>query len=1148
VHNAFKVVIGADGKVTLTEYTALSHPNAADPNDAVTLNGLVQATVTVTDGDGDHVAASANIGSALSFLDDGPSISVSGTAAPSLTVDESNLSVNATSTLAHGVSDLFTGAYGADGAGSTTYALHVSASGADSGLIDTATGNHVFLFMEGGQVVGREGTSAATAQGSGPIDFTLSLNGSNQLVLDQQRALVQPDHNNPNDSVSLSAANLVTVTATITDGDGDSQTSAAVNLAQNIHFLDDGPTAVGETGQASSTVANINASYVLDFSGSISDAELDTMLNAVKAGAATMFNSTSGSVSIDVVIFASSAEHVGAFTSLEAFDKAIDALNPNLGGDRPSSIGSNTNYTAALTTEMANYHPQAGANNQLFFLSDGDPNEPSGTDGNHPIQTATATAWNTFINSNGVNVTAIGVGNDIDNGPLQAVDVDGHGAPIVVADFASLVDTLAQAIASQPVHGNVLTNDSFGADGGHIQSIVFNGVTYTWDSVHDTIHASTGGTDISGSELTNLATTQGGTFSFSFATANGHTAGDYTYVAPSHETAADQFTYTLVDNDGDTASATLSISLAAAGPANNTFTYAAGQSSIGTIGSDSHGNITGFAGFSVVAFDPTTETLNLAGTPKVAADTSGVNGVDSTLTVSNNHHISSHAISNGIITFDDNNTYSSALNLNSDAKIAAAVQYLQHNDLGAAGTTVAFVANGNTWVYEQVGDTPNPAQDLLIELSGVTLTNINTLIGNGHIAPVVLDLNHDGVQFVGTDAGTTFNYGSGEVSTAWAAPGDGVLALETAGGPIVSFTGFVQGATTDLQGLAAFDTNHDGKIDSGDSQWAHFGAIVNGQFESLTQLGVASINLTSDGHPYTAANGEVQVAGTGVFTYTNGTTGALADAAFTTQVKAALSNDKAAQGADSAYADGLVAATGVIAAAALDQHQPTDASAPAAHDAAAATPVAVAQANDAPPPAETPHTASVDTAPSGVTAPTATSDASHSGAADTGVQSHSVDGVNAGVQGSAPGHHSGAHDASTGSGHSGAPLAFLDTSSMPAIKAVDTHHSVLPAAGAPANHDHGAAATGSDHAKVAAVVADALQNGAQGGPDLNHLVDVLKGGQAPAGDAAAPQAPAHTGLAYLDLHTGASETVNAALQQHHHPMVAHDVVSGTHHA
>ena len=51
--------------------------------------------------------------------------------------------------------------------------------------------------------------------------FTLSVNGSGNVTLDQIRAVVHPT-NDPNEPTTLSADNLVTLTATITDKDGDS--------------------------------------------------------------------------------------------------------------------------------------------------------------------------------------------------------------------------------------------------------------------------------------------------------------------------------------------------------------------------------------------------------------------------------------------------------------------------------------------------------------------------------------------------------------------------------------------------------------------------------------------------------------------------------------------------------------------------------------------------------------------------------------------------------------------------------------------------------------------------------------------------------------------------------------------------------------
>jgi hypothetical protein len=65
----------------------------------------------------------------------------------------------------------------------------------------------------------------------------------------------------------------------------------------------------------------------------------------------------------------------------------------------------------------------------------------------------------------------------------------------------------------------------------------------------------------------------------------------------------------------------------------------------------------------------------------------------------------------------------------------------------------------------------------------------------------------------------------------------------------ISFASYLPGAQTDLQGLVHFDTNHDGKLDIGDKQFDQFGVLeVNGKFETLSQLNITSISLTSDNH------------------------------------------------------------------------------------------------------------------------------------------------------------------------------------------------------------------------------------------------------------------------------------------------------------
>ncbi|MBV1917865.1 MAG: VCBS domain-containing protein [Sphingomonadaceae bacterium] len=158
------------------------------------------------------------------------------------------------------------------------------------------------------------------------------------------------------------------------------------------------------------------------------------------------------------------------------------------------------------------------------------------------------------------------------------------------------------------------------------------------------------------------------------------------------------------------------------------------------------------------------------------------------------------------------------------------------------------------------------------------------------VNPVVLDLDGDGVEFLSQDAGVTFDYGTGLVATAWAGADDGLLARQTAQGLDIVFSDDAPGAATDLEGVReAYDGNDDGVLTSADAAWGDFGVWQDadsdgvtdaGEFRSLDDLGIVSIELTSDGEGYSAADGDVTVHGEAAFTTAGGATGVLADASF----------------------------------------------------------------------------------------------------------------------------------------------------------------------------------------------------------------------------------------------------------------------------
>jgi hypothetical protein len=204
--------------------------------------------------------------------------------------------------------------------------------------------------------------------------------------------------------------------------------------------------------------------------------------------------------------------------------------------------------------------PSASTNNQVFFISDGNPNEQLGTGGNS-LSDATATAWANFIATHDLNVTTIGVGDNIQIARLQDVDLDGSGTPIMVSDFDALLDTLLTVVGGDTA-GNVLENDTPGNGGFQILSITVDGVTYTYNGVN--ITPSNGDPVIAGKVLS-VDTALGGHLTFHFATGGGFGIGDYKYDAPSNvpgDTPVNEtFNYVIRDSDGDMDNANLVITI-----------------------------------------------------------------------------------------------------------------------------------------------------------------------------------------------------------------------------------------------------------------------------------------------------------------------------------------------------------------------------------------------------------------------------------------------------------------------------------------------------------------------------------------------------------------------------------------------------------
>src|SRR5262249_11140770 len=257
----FAISIDNDGKLTVAQYDSLEHPTFPNSYDeAVNLDGKINAVVTVTHAAKDVASKPVGIGQAISVEDDGPSAAI-GLTGTNAVLDESlgadPADPNAASddiTVAN--PDPFGGTYGTpigavskvdvvdtttatgeDDEGATTVVSLqiVNGQGSDSGL-KTTDGTEIDLFQEAdGSVTGRVGGAAGT------VIFAISIDNDGKLTVAQYDSLEHPTFPNSYDE-AVNLDGKINAVVTVTDGDKD-VASKTVGIGQAISFEDDGPSA-----------------------------------------------------------------------------------------------------------------------------------------------------------------------------------------------------------------------------------------------------------------------------------------------------------------------------------------------------------------------------------------------------------------------------------------------------------------------------------------------------------------------------------------------------------------------------------------------------------------------------------------------------------------------------------------------------------------------------------------------------------------------------------------------------------------------------------------------------------------------------------------------------------------------------------------
>ncbi|MGF6313539.1 hypothetical protein ABIB82_007692, partial [Bradyrhizobium sp. i1.8.4] len=311
------------GIVTLTQLESIDHTQT-DTYSGSYINDIKQlaanlidlkASAFTTDSEGDKTvtaSASVDVGHQIEFGDDGPKAPTLTVSAATVGVDETpgvqtiggatdvlgsaaitfngvantvaglfatvanagtdtdvsaavldNGALSFASTGASSILTLTGGSYGADGAGTTTYALTVLSSASGLTLTD---GTAITLSLDGsGRIIGTAGVDATNPSLTGKVAFAIAIDpATGQLYVAEYLSLHQPDATNPNDAVSL-AAGKIGATVTITDSDGD-HTSVSADISTHISFLDDGPTlGAFVNGTLPNDIGSVNGTFAVNF-------------------------------------------------------------------------------------------------------------------------------------------------------------------------------------------------------------------------------------------------------------------------------------------------------------------------------------------------------------------------------------------------------------------------------------------------------------------------------------------------------------------------------------------------------------------------------------------------------------------------------------------------------------------------------------------------------------------------------------------------------------------------------------------------------------------------------------------------------------------------------------------------------------------
>jgi Ca2+-binding RTX toxin-like protein len=388
-------------------------------------------------------------------------------------------------------------------------------------------------------------------------DGELEINGYDENTGVVHYKFTLKNHTNAHANQGQDSQITIPIEITAEDTHGGNATSKI-----DVTIVDDVPAAKSVTQEFTVQPVDTNLVIIIDISTSMREETGDTgksRLEFAQDAMKQLINDYDalGNVKVQIVWFNKDAGTVSVdgstWLSVEDALAAVDDLSIDESG---------TNYDAALTAAMASF-TSTGALDTLqsqnigYFLSDGEPNRPSGSIG---ISTSEQATWEAFLRTNDIDMYALGMGAGATATTLQPIAYDGSSEPngaekeaVVVTDVTQLADVLSDTVIPYSVNGSLI--ESTGADKpGYVKSITIDGTTYTYNTTGSgsiTWSGSNPGSNYSFVESTNvliITTLHGSKLNVDMDT------GEYLYSSPS-ETFSNSFTdvfiYQIVDSDGD---------------------------------------------------------------------------------------------------------------------------------------------------------------------------------------------------------------------------------------------------------------------------------------------------------------------------------------------------------------------------------------------------------------------------------------------------------------------------------------------------------------------------------------------------------------------------------------------------------------------